>query len=352
MRKIKIYFWLIGCTFVLLAGCSKTSESVNNGNNASNGTNNQLVTQSPLDIFDNQTSNSTRSMGSFSFGFQHADNGERALFDFTGEPISLPFYATGQDEDVHSEFGLILLVDGQIQPYTIKKGNEIISEEQVMNQFTLAHEETVEFDAVFTPQSGRKGERVGVAFVTILQPDYQPENIKNSNFGMYHHLSSTTYQEIEMKDNGTGQKKAYKETTMEDIPQGILDLGENVIIDGVANYLDAGAVIKLIGTGEEQDPIVAVNGKTTFKFQIYGGVEATYNTTIFINHQPVKVNGNYDYITTKTAKGKLTTVAVEIDTTELEEINTIYAVTGMSERDYLTDNVTPHKTKSRLLINK
>lgn len=345
MRKIVLAIMMSVSLCLLLAGCfgSAKETTVNNNLNSSPGE------DSPADIFANDPSQI--GMGMFSYGIV-APNDDQQVYEYTGEEVHIPFKVTGLDEEVSSDFGLLVFVDGLAQPYRIQANPAEPSAEQLMHKFSLKYEETEEFDIVFTPVSGQKGDKVGVVFATILQPDYKPENENKPNYGIYHSLSATLSQEIEFQADLSGDKKLqpYKDAVTEDIPEEIKNQAETVLTDGSSDYLDETTVNELLPEDPDQNLITATNGKAKLKFRIYGGLETTYRTTIFVNHTPVQVKGA-DYIETTLQKGKMNTVEIELDTSAYDKLNTIYAISVVSGKDYLTNNNSPLKTKSLLLYN-
>lgn len=346
MRDIIKGLMLLLGLCLMLAGCTRSPAGTEQVNNAQPPTDNK----SPAELFNNGPSK--KRMGMFSYGIV-APNGDRQVYEYTGKELHIPFKVTGLDKGVTSKFGLLMFVDGLAQPYSIQPKNGEAGEEAVMHRFALQNEETEEFDIVFTPVTGRKGDRLGLVFATILQPDYQPQNVNQTNYGLYHSLSANIFQEINMKNDPPNrtERHPYSDADVEDIPQEIKDQAKNIITDGSSDSLDDNMFIELVPQGKQQNIIYANNGKATLRFRIYGGLEATYHTTIFVNNKPVQINGA-DYIESTTHKGKMSTVEIELDTSSYGELNTIYAVTVAAGQDYLSATNSPIKTKSMLLVNK
>jgi len=74
--------------------------------------------------------------------------------------------------------------------------------------------------------------------------------------------------------------------------------------------------------------------KLSLNFRIYGGPEIEYNTTIFVNHKPVRIM-NSDYLAAKIEKGKMCTFDLELDISDYERLNTIYAISIRQEKAIL-----------------
>ncbi|AZS15685.1 hypothetical protein [Paenibacillus lutimineralis] len=346
MRKSIISIMMIVSLCFLLAGCFnvKSEPAVNSSN-----VNGSIGDESPADIFSSDSSQ--RGMGAFSFGPVTA-NDEQQVFEYSGEEIRIPFKVTGMDKDVSSDFGLLVFLDGVSQPYRMEESNGSSSKEQVMHKFYLKNEESKEFDIVFTPVIGQKGDKAGVVFATILQPDYEPEDESKTNYGIYHSLNATLPQEIYFKSDiaSTSNLHSYSEAAVQDIPEEIRNQAETIITDGSSDYLDETTTIELLPEDTGSNVISAKNGKAKLEFHIYGGLETTYRTTIFVNHIPVQIMGS-DFIETTLQKGKMNTVELELDTSAYGRLNTIYAVSVVSGKDYLTNSNSPLKTKSLLLVD-
>jgi len=348
VRKVK---WL--CILIIISlcmcfvGCSdeKSKNSKVSSEDILDGENNENI----ANIFSESVTPS--SLGSFYFGYDGISDNMQ-VYEYRGEEIHIPFKVTGMDEKANSEFGLIVFVDGILQPYRIKKKTGEESEEKFMQKFSLKNEESEEFDIVFIPVTGKEGDSSAVITSTILKPDFMPEDEKNPNYGGYHSISANTPQEICFKCDvmNETEKTGYLEFTMEDIPQEIRDEYEIFHDDGSDDILDTTCITELFQDDKKQVKFYAKDGKVKCKFRIYGGVEASYRTTIFVNHKPVPVMGA-DYIETKTVKGKICTVEFELEVGTSQKLNTIYAISVPCGRDYMITSNYPIKTSSALLIN-
>ncbi|EGW38377.1 hypothetical protein [Desulfosporosinus sp. OT] len=293
------------------------------------------------------------SLSAFGFGIDPPHE-EMQVYEYTGEEIHIPFMVTGMDDNVKSDFGLIVFLDGFSQPYKIKQKNNEVSEEQFMKKFSLKNEEKQEFEIVFTPVTGKEGDRLGIVFAVIFNPDYIPQNENKAIYGMNHKLFSTVSQEIYFKCGTVNKEEqsSYSKSLVEDISQEVKDKtkakDENSIADGSSDSLSTTA--ELLQEDGKNNIFYAKNGKAKFKFRIYGGLDTTYHTTIFVNNNPVQVMGS-DYIDTTTKKGKMCTIELEFDTGKYERLNTIYAISVPAGKGYLLKNNSPIKTKSILLVN-
>ena len=293
-------------------------------------------------------------LSSFGYGIDPPHE-EMQVYEYTGEEIHIPFMVTGMDDNVKSDFGLIVFLDGLPQPYKIKKKNNEVSEEQLIKKFSLKNEEKQEFDIVFTPVTGKEGDRLGIFFVVIFNPDYMPPTENEAIYGINHKLFSTVSQEIHFERTvNKEEQSSYSKFLVEDITQEVKDKtkAKNITsaTEGSSDSLYTDTTAELLQEGQTNNIFYAKNSKVKFKLRIYGDLDINYHTTIFINNNPVQVMGS-DYIDTATKKGKMCMVELELDTDSYEKLNTIYAISVPAGKGYLSKNNTPIKTKSILLVN-
>ena len=83
--------------------------------------------------------------------------------------------------------------------------------------------------------------------------------------------------------------------------------------------------------------------------RMFGGLNVEDKVTVFVNNKPVKINGG-DYFTVKMQKGKMATITFDLDLSEYDEINSIYAIAMTSGKYYELQDV--YKTDSMLLVNR
>ena len=344
IRKSIISFLLIIGLSVLLTGCfdGASEKEVDYSDGDVGG-------ESPSDIFASEESE--QSLGAFSFG-PLSDHDEREVYEYTGEDIRIPFQVAGMDTKGSADFGLLVFLDGISQPYRIEESNGTSSKEQVMHKFYLEGEASKQFEIVFTPVIGEEGEKVSIVFSTIFQPDYTPQNEEITNYGVYHDLNATLPQEVYFKVEppNSSQRSIHSASVSQEIPEEIKSQNNLFQTNGSSDIFDEITVADLLPAEESSEKIAAKNGKAKMKFRLYGGPEVTYRTTIFVNHIPVQVL-DAELLETTTEKGKMNTIEFELDTNAYGKINTIYAISVVSDKGYLTDAASPLKTKSVLLLN-
>lgn len=351
MKRTALCIYILFVICLGFTGCNQPSERIDTI--AADKSEEEISSHSGGDtIADSFFNNSAAtSLGMFSFGIV-SESEEKQVYEYNGGELHIPFKVEGLDEKVSSDFGLLVFVDGIPQSYKISKKNGDVTEEQYMHKFYLKYEEKQEFDIVFTPVAGEKGERVGVVFATILKPDFMPQNEKGANYGFYHSLSANMPQEIYFKSEPPNKKELLKNSSYitEEIPREVMDKLANFETKDDYNTLDSNFVTELLSQNDGAEVVKANNGKLKLEFHIYGGQEATYRTVFFIDHKPVRVAGA-DYLETKTTKGKMCSVELELDTGRLNKLSTLYSITNPTGRDYMAVKIFPIKTRSFLIVN-
>lgn len=286
----------------------------------------------------------TNEMGSAEFAMQDPIE---MVYTYRGDPLEIPFSITGSSAGKTSEIGVLLFVDGVVQPYSAIYEDGTKLEENYMQVFNLDYEQQAKFNMVFQPVTGKTGETVPVMAVTILEPSFVAEGIDNPRYGFHHQESATIPRQISFAVDAPEQTSASANTdyNVVDLSQDILD---TMAAWGATDMLDTTASLSL---NVEDGNYIQTDGKTaTITMHLYGGPEANFNITLFINHQPVRINES-DYLSVRTVKNKMVEATFQIDTSELEVLNTIYAIAVTPEDGELEIN-NPVKTTSVLLVNK
>lgn len=335
------YKWIavVAAITCLLSGCSGNSAADQKTEESDTSAS---VSDDLADLFDQGSS--AMEVGSFSYGWPD----ERDVFPYSGEPLEIPFKLTGTMERPQ-EVGLLLFVDGIAQPYSVVLADGTELTDAYMQTFNLEQDVENIFDLVFQPVTGKAGDKLSIQAVTILRPSYLPEGAENPNYGFYHSANITIPLQIafEIDAPAEGHKAAANSYEVVDIPKSIIDSDEYF---GLENGRDTNTYLSVVSAEDENnDLICSKNGTVTFKVRLYGGPEADQNITVFVNHQPIQIDGA-DYLAVRTQKGKMVEATITLDASVFGESNTIYALASSTGRDSgLTETV---KSPSILFINK
>jgi len=296
-------------------------------------------------------------IGAFSFGpLLDVELDELIQFEYNGEEIRIPYHVEGWGEDIVSELGLFFFVDGLPQAMRLETlEGELLRENAYMHNFALAFQERAEFYVVFTPISGEIDERVGLIAGAILMPEFMPDSIDNPIFGIFHSLTATIPAEILISSETAGNFIEYSDAYLELVPLELLTNEE------VGSYVDEAFESQLthlpnIGLlpseGELQldyeGVIFADDGQVTIRLFVYGGQEVTNRITLFINHQPVQVNG-VDFIEVEMEVGQMAVIDLILDVDELSHFSSLYAIMMTTGEDYHVQDI--FKTRTLLLVS-
>ena len=317
--------------FCLLTGCSANSKTAE---------------QQPSDLdtlFDNQPADNE--VGSASFAM---DDPIETVYPYNGQPLEIPFTICGAEAGTNTEIGVLLFVDGVAQPYKAVYADGAELSEAYMQTFHLEYEQQENFRMVFQPVTGKAGETVSVMAVTILKPSFVAEGENNPRYGFYHGESATIPRHISFAVDAPPQAAAAPtaDYNITELPKDVVD---TMAAWGSLEDLDTTAVLSLV---TEDGNVIRSDGKTAkVTLRLYGGPEATFHITLFINHQPVRIN-NSDYLSVNTQKNKMAEATFQLDTVGLDELNTIYAIAATAGADDALEVNNPIKTQSILLVNK
>jgi hypothetical protein len=317
--------------FCLLTGCSANSKTAE---------------QQPSDLdtlFDNQPADNE--VGSANFAM---DDPIETVYPYNGQPLEIPFTICGAEAGTNTEIGVLLFVDGVAQPYKAVYADGAELSEAYMQTFHLEYEQQENFRMVFQPVTGKAGETVSVMAVTILKPSFVAEGENNPRYGFYHGESATIPRHISFAVDAPPQAAAVPtaDYNITELPKDVVD---TMAAWGSLEDLDTTAVLSLV---TEDGNVIRSDGKTAkVTLRLYGGPEATFHITLFINHQPVRIN-NSDYLSVNTQKNKMAEATFQLDTAGLDKLNTIYAIAATAGADDALEINNPIKTQSILLVNK
>lgn len=307
------------------------------------------------DLYDGEEENKETSCGNFGFGInmdllkEQPGEGELITFDYDQE-VKVPYHVENLDESVEAEFGILAFTDGIVQPYRIEDENgNILKSEAYMQKFHLKIDEKQNFYIVFSPVSGKKGEKVGFITASILKPDFMAKG-KDTNYGVYYALSATIPQQITISEHIKNSYISEKSSKNVDIPEDVLgEIESSLAGETIEEYLGNSFQCKI--ESEAQEKFVAVEeGIAKIHFYCLGGPEVLKRLTIFINNQPVKINGA-DFLEFRTETGKMTEADLEISTDglELSDYNTMYGVVMTGGEDYTLADI--EATAPIVLVN-
>jgi hypothetical protein len=224
-----------------------------------------------------------------------------------------------------------------------------------MHRFSLAFQEREEFYVVFNPSSGRVGESVGFVGATILQPDFMPNDILEPYFGIFHALTATLPSEIRINRNVLSSFEIFRDVQFEELSASVLTQIEDFLVsENVEGVLEDWPLMGLFPNEEAlsltYDGIIeSDSGVAQLNLFVLGGREVTHRITMFVNHQPVRVNAA-DFIELEMQSNRIAVIPLELQLENLEAYNSVYAIMMTNGADYHEQEI--YKTRTLLLVEK
>jgi len=312
---------------------------------------------------DNENPIIEEELGFYSFGFSefstdvYVEMDDMNQFEYNGVPIRIPFHVEGWSEGIRSEFGWFLFVDGlpQLTQLETPEG-ELFREMSYFHNFALEYRERFDFYVVFSPISGDIGDTVGMISSSIFNPNFMPELIDEPIFALFHTLGGMISAEIIINNETTRGFNYSENVQMRPISQEVLDLEEGRLsTEGEVLETELARLprIVLYPQGHKIDidyegVILSEDGKAQISLVVYGGPEVTNRITFFVNHQPIQING-VDFIELQMQEGQMAAIDIELELSELEQFNALYAMMMTIDEDYRVHGL--YKTSSLLLVN-
>ncbi|MBG0785351.1 MAG: hypothetical protein H0S79_09620 [Anaerolineaceae bacterium] len=292
------------------------------------------------------------SLGGFGFSVIGYNVLEGVPLTYSGDPILLSFFLDGAGSD--NEVGLMFFLDGVAQPYQIIETTHPDTtspthQDTLLGKFQLSPDTRIEFTVSITPIIGSAGDELGLFPVTLLEPSFFPES-EAGNFGIYHQGSFYLPITIQMGADGSRQIVDHVvDLDLAPIPEllfedAALDASGRINQPNFSLYADA-----FLGWGELATTTTK-NGKIDLHLSGYGGVEVLYRVTIFINHQPVMIEGNESFLI-QTYYDQVSTYTFTLDISGYDRMNSLYAIVVPVGESYKNNDIYCMKTRTYLLIN-
>ena len=271
-------------------------------------------------------------------------------FTYDGKPIEFTFEIVGLGTE--TELGFMFFLDGVLQPYQIVKTTQTendppaIGQEMTISTHRMRANEAIKFTVSFIPVTGKVGETLGLERIFLFKPSFMPEN-ETQSFGIYQDGDLQEMPSVVMKlDAPQASNSTFVEVMTKPIPESEKQPTENNPAGRVEhpNFR--------LTDGRTSYPVVlhSSNDQIELTASIWGGVEADYRVTLFVNHQPVKINGQPDFVM-KVPYDKVASHTFSIDTRGFAHYNSLYAVILPIGESFQNAELWGTKTKSILLIH-
>lgn len=288
-------------------------------------------------------------LGGYGAGLVDIDPLQGETLLYSGEPIQISYFLQGTGSE--TEIGLMLFLDGVLQPHQIVKTNQQgdappPAQEMLMSKHRVSGNGRVEFTVAFTPVTGAAGDELGLNAVFLFEPSFFP-GTENQTFGVYHDGRFQIPLSVIMNTSAHQQAEYYAgdvETTP--IPQSEKNSDEL----NPSGRISQPHFLFYAGDSYYPNKLIANNGQIELTASIYGGIQAAYRVTVFINNQPIKIAGHPHFIIA-THYDQVSTYRFTLDVHDYGRLNSLYAVMVPVGQSYKDNDIYGVKTSSILLLN-
>lgn len=316
-----------GC--ILLSGCSKSHTEISNGDSSI-----QEISD-PMIIPDGDDSQPQTSL-SMSYGIR-----------FTREDVMLKDNKLivspklmGDESPAH--VGLMIFVDGVRQKYSTENSSDM----QYMSGFDIDADSEKTYDLTVDATVDGDLDDHFVSVISMLAPEYVPPQ-STPRFGFYHKVLSTKSVQISDSEENELLETSYK----------ILNTDNAVLTQeqmdkfGLGDDEDTGYVTSFelyqgddvyesnykMGGGENSLDLTLCAYSTD-------SVTCDYRVSVYVNHNQVNFNGDFDYIDVKMEGSKITETQIRLENISIGDY--IYCVAVP-----LSSNSLTKKSSSKMVIN-
>lgn len=351
MKKTAIF--LLSLLLIAAAGCSSQKDKPS----GSPDTSPAGSEKNPFQSEDEGSAGVLGSIGHSPVNPNRDDNGKILPFVYKGGEMNIAYAvnASGKAKNV----GFLVFVDGISQPY--KTDSDATYTTMHVVNLVKDHED-YPFSILFDPVTGKKGETLSLTIVSVYAPDFMPDMVKTSGYGLYHDTLANNYEirfekDAKLPDSSSLPKyrqiRNVKQST-EPITQSYIDRlsvfsgMQTITLETLNKQVFAQQFFNGQG-GLISNLQVNADGTLHITFKITGYPRARYRNTMYINHQALTDGENTSFETTLT-KGNVSIIEGDLELSGLEGLNTFYVISTLCNVQELWEDGTPLiKTPSVLL---
>ena len=278
--------------------------------------------------------------------------GEIGEYEYEGGEFSLPcqITATGYAKNV----GVRLFMDGEPIPFKI---NEESAEYEYFHVFDIEKDdEPFDFTFHFTPDQGKVGDTFLLNAGAVYYPDFQPDMVESSSYGMFHDMRCSTdllHFKADAPAEVTGEVQAIPAIRAASWQDHVLTsdlLSIDWVYGGAIDPDELGERIRqyLMLNGEEAiNNFKAGNEPVHATLYLCGIPGVVYKTSFYLDHQPISgADGNTTFLSTL-KKGTVCTIDIEIRPEQIGAGRTFYAISmPCNAEDFPRMPVTHERTSS------
>lgn len=252
---------------------------------------------------------------------------ETTTLEYNGEPITFT-YQFGCDNAC--TMGLVIYVNGMVQPYTELSGGETTE----MFVARLGDNDEQYFDFAFTPVCGKKGDVLRIVFANVYYPQVFELNDNFNTFGNFQYISQPLPWTLVMNADAPttaadiGKEYITQQFTKEEIQDF---LSPEVYFEGEKegrSKLDDNCLIEFRREGEPFDN-ARVSFSTTkanpLALYVYGNSTGTYRVSLYGDLKRMPLDG-HDYVEVEVVEGRYAIIPFEFSAKDAQTYKNLYAV--------------------------
>ncbi len=235
------------------------------------------------------------------------------------------------------ECGLFVILNGVFQKFTFKDVEGAETDEAYMHITQIPEKERVTFTLTFTPNTGKKGDKLNLSVGTLTEPSYTSVYSGWPRYGKYgeHGYSGVSGMSVLMNCDSTGTAPSKKpEISNTEISDEYFDYVTINAENGKEkeewenNYLFALYYDKY----DFYRDLIAVPETDSVKLKLdIMGMAREYRVSLFINNEIVEFENGTTYFETENTTDKVTHIEIPVDISEIPVSSHIYAV--IAEKD-------------------
>jgi hypothetical protein len=345
--------WLALC----LTGCANLSETANNilAENA------ESVDSSDDAAPEFEFGEDTVVMGGIRFrpfiADSTADPTIVTTYEYEGGEFSLPYTITASG--LAKNAGVRLFLDGEPIPFKI---NDPSAKYEYIHTFDIEKDnEPFTFTFIFTPNKGQAGDTFPLTAGVVYHPDYKPDMMKSSGYGMFHDMNNCHTDLLHFVADSPAQttENIKPIPAIQAISQKNLVLTSEILS---IDWVHGGAIVPDELEGIVRQNLV-INGNETldnYKIENDEPVRGTlylcgipgviYKTSFYLDHQPIcDAQGNTVFLTTL-QQGKTSIINLELPADQIGTGRTFYTISMPCNKDDFPNLIVRHiKTGSVFL---
>ncbi|MGN1472817.1 MAG: hypothetical protein ACI4WZ_01980 [Eubacteriales bacterium] len=277
---------------------------------------------------------------SVSYGISVTNAPEDRTYRYNGGDVSVAL--TVKCKETNVETGFLLFLDGIPQKYTLHTDNPSHSLSDYVKSLDIKADTEAEVILSFQPSTGKKGEILGLYLMPFHAASWLPSEEAPMFFGQ-EALHTTPYS-LRFEIDGGGESVSMLQLTDRKITEEEYAQYKN----GDVNRLDSSQFVYL--TAEANGVLRVFDAPTRFTLKLLGGDSRSYKTYLFLNHEPVSIEGK-DCISGFLKKGSCQEGGFSLDLRDLPRNSVLYSVTVPCGDSYLNRGVFLDKTRSVLVVN-